>query len=111
MGLSNTGADIGAGGSADSTTSMASSPTAAPAASGPAHQSFGDKLGAYMASKYPVAGGLAGQVFGVDQAQQAPTQPGMPQQQNADFGLVDGHAGKMVNSSSGIGTILKLIGL
>lgn len=115
MGLSN--AEIAGGDRSSETQSMASQPVAAPADSGPAHQSFGDKLGSYIAQKYPVAGGLAGSVFGDNsggqQQQGAASAPlgQMPNQQDPNFGLVDGHAGRMANSSSGIGTLLKLFGI
>lgn len=70
MGLSNIipGADKagdGGGGAA---------PTTGDAAA-PAHKSFGDKLGDYFQSKYPIAGGLAGMVFGNNQVPPAATPP------------------------------------
>lgn len=62
MGLSNIipGADQASSGGGGAAPTMGD-------AAAPAYKSFGYKLGDYFQSKYPIAGGLAGMVFGDNQ--------------------------------------------
>ena len=71
MGLSNMLQGGSGGGGADAGATAAPA-TGGDAATAPQHKSFGDKLGDYFKSRYPIAGGLAGMVFDPN-GQQAPT--------------------------------------
>lgn len=112
MGLSNMlqgggGADTGAGGA-----------TAAPATgdSGAAasHKSFGDKLGDYFQSRYPIAGGLAGMVFNPNQNQApaapatstGPTDPGVSM---PDYSSLIAQNAQPKQGGGGLAAILKLL--
>ena len=91
---------------------------AAPAAGDPAAPAakpdFGDRLGNYFESKYPIAGGLAQAVFGNNQAAapapaaaQAPAQPQMPGQPAPDYSMIAMNA-QPKQSGGGLEALLKL---
>lgn len=103
MGLSNIlpgGGDQGGGGAAPATGDAAA----------PAHQSFGDKLGNYFESKYPIAGGLANMVFGNSQtpaaAAAAPIAP-MPSGTQPDYSQMIAQNAQPKQGSGGLATLLK----
>lgn len=110
MGLSNIipGADQAGGGGGGA------APTTGDAAA-PAHKSFGDKLGDYFQSKYPIAGGLAGMVFGNNQVPPAVTPPaGGTGATDPGMSMPDYSSLIAQNSqpkqSGGLAAILKLLG-
>lgn len=77
----------------------------------PAHQDFGQRLGNYFESKYPIAGGLAQAVFGG--GNQAPaTQPAtaplaaMPQAGQPDYSMIAQNA--QPKQGGGLAALLKL---
>lgn len=101
------------GGGGDQTAGAAPTTGDTPAAP---HKSFGDKLGDYFKSRYPIAGGLAGTVFDpAQQPQAAPAAGVAPQAQilpgdQPDYGQMLA-MNAMPKQGGGLATILKLIGV
>jgi hypothetical protein len=109
----------GSGGSAPNVSAIhAPNPTAGTASHPEDGHSFGDRLGSYFASKYPIAGGLAQAVFGNGGAPQV-TQASAPlgnlptgaEGQAPQSDLVGMNAQPKSGGGGGLQAILSLIGL
>ena len=112
MGFTNLmgGGDLAAGGAAPAPTGDA------PAGDAAKKPDFGERLGNYFENRFPIAGGLAGAVFGNNAAPQtqAPTAvdaplPQMPGQPAPDYSMLAMNA--KPEEGGGLAAILKLIGV
>jgi hypothetical protein len=112
MGLSNMPQGGGAAG-AEAGAAPATPTTEAPGGAAPAEKSFGDRLGDYFKNRYPIAGGLAGMVFDPQQSQPAtaPLAPMPGGTQQPDYSQMIAQNAQPQQGGSGLGAILKLIGL
>jgi hypothetical protein len=112
------GSGGGGGATPDAPAVHAPNPEAGSASHPDAGHSFGDRLGSYFASKYPIAGGLANSVFGGGGAPQV--QPAQAPLGNLPTGaegqapmadLVGPNAQPKSGGGGGLQAILSLIGL